>query len=182
VSKDDVTVTKERKLDHSNTSSNPADDSDSSHDVTNNSSSDKNQDQTEPIRVVKIVKTQPSKVRTSNTISSTDDRTTDTESRKINTASKIINIGSAKINTGSKTTPEPREVVDLDQTRIRPVSAIDGSIKIKSESRIESDAVLTKVSLDSSKLTMLTLNEYRSSPHHHRRVGSSRSEEGEQVN
>ena len=147
MSGDNATVTKERKLDHTDTS-NPANNSDCSHEVSSNSSSDK--DQTERIRVVKIIKTLPSKVRTSNTVSSNDDRTIGTESRKINTTTKIVNIGSAKINAGSKTTPEPREVVELDQTRIRP--AIDGSTKINSESRIESDTVLTKVSLDTIKV------------------------------
>ena len=79
VSKDDVTITEKRKLYHSNSSSNPANNSDSSHDVTNNISSDK--DQTEPIRVVKIIKAQPPKVRTSNIIPSTNDGMIDTESR-----------------------------------------------------------------------------------------------------
>ena len=46
------------------------------------------------IQVVKIIKIQPPKVRTSNIISSTDDQMIDTESKKINTTSKIVNIGS----------------------------------------------------------------------------------------
>lgn len=145
MSNDDVT--KKTKLEQSDVdrSSDTANNSNRSHDVSENSSSD------EPVRRVKIIKTQ-----TIRTTPSSGDQANDRQPRKINTTSRVVKTGSTKISTDSKHTPKSRQITMLDHTSttIQPVStASDGSTQISDESMTNMNQKMssTKVNPESTQ-------------------------------